>query len=121
MGSITGLEKAMATHSSTLAWKIPWTGELGMVQSMGSRRGGHLDTTEATQQQQQQKTEGNISLLKQSNNPNELIKETKNVTQLSMVFKKITHIPTRNDFSILLSPHILPLECSKATLHFFVS
>ena len=38
----------MATHSSTLAWKIPWTGELGMVQSMGSRRGGHLDTTETS-------------------------------------------------------------------------
>ena len=38
----------MATHSSTLAWKIPWTAELGMVQSMGSRRGGHLDTTETS-------------------------------------------------------------------------
>ena len=30
------LEKAMATHSSTLAWKIPWTEELGRLQSMGS-------------------------------------------------------------------------------------
>ena len=28
-------EKAMATHSSTLAWKIPWTAEPGRVQSMG--------------------------------------------------------------------------------------
>ena len=37
MGSITGLEKAMATHSSTLAWKIPWTQEPGGLQSMGSR------------------------------------------------------------------------------------
>ena len=32
------LEKAMATHSSTLAWKIPWTKEPGRLQSMGSRR-----------------------------------------------------------------------------------
>ena len=32
----------MATHSSTLAWKIPWTGEPGRLQSMGSRRVGHL-------------------------------------------------------------------------------
>ena len=32
------LEKAMATHSSTLAWKIPWTEEPGRLQSMGSRR-----------------------------------------------------------------------------------
>ena len=35
-------EKAMATHSSTLAWKIPWTEEPGRLQSMGSRRAGHL-------------------------------------------------------------------------------
>ena len=34
-------EKAMATHSRTLAWKIPWTEEPGMLQSMGSRRVGH--------------------------------------------------------------------------------
>ena len=31
----------MAPHSSTLAWKIPWAEELGMVQSMGSLRVGH--------------------------------------------------------------------------------
>ena len=35
------LEKAMAPHSSTLAWKIPWTAEPGRLQSMGSRRVGH--------------------------------------------------------------------------------
>ena len=35
------LEKEMATHSSTLAWKIPWTGEPGRLQSMGSQRVGH--------------------------------------------------------------------------------
>ena len=29
-------EKAMATHSNTLAWKIPWTEEPGRLQSMGS-------------------------------------------------------------------------------------
>ena len=34
-------EKAMAPHSSTLAWKIPWAKEPGRVQSMGSLRGGH--------------------------------------------------------------------------------
>ena len=34
-------EKAMATHSSTLAWKIPWMKEPGRLQSMGSRRVGH--------------------------------------------------------------------------------
>ena len=35
------LEKAMATHSSTLAWKIPWTEEPGGLQSTGSQRVGH--------------------------------------------------------------------------------
>ena len=35
------LEKEMAPHSSTLAWKIPWTEEHGRLQSMGSQRVGH--------------------------------------------------------------------------------
>ena len=35
------LEKAMATHSSTLAWRIPWTEEPGGLQSMGSLGVGH--------------------------------------------------------------------------------
>ena len=35
------MEKAMAPHSSTLAWKIPWTEEPGGLQSMGSLRVGH--------------------------------------------------------------------------------
>ena len=38
-------EKAMATHSSTLAWKIPWTEEPGRLQSMGSLRVGLSDFT----------------------------------------------------------------------------
>ena len=35
------LEKGMATHSSILAWRIPWTEELGGLQSMGLRTVGH--------------------------------------------------------------------------------
>ena len=35
------LEKEMTTHSSILAWKIPWTEEPGRLQSMGSQRVGH--------------------------------------------------------------------------------
>ena len=41
LGGEDPLEKAMATHSSTLAWKITWTEELGRLQSMGSLRVGH--------------------------------------------------------------------------------
>ena len=39
--SLLYLEKAMAPHSSTLAWKIPWMEEPGGLQSMGSLRVGH--------------------------------------------------------------------------------
>ena len=35
------LEEGMATHSSILAWEIPWTEELGRLQSMGSQRVRH--------------------------------------------------------------------------------
>ena len=35
------LEKEMATHSSILAWRIPWTEEPGKLQPMGSQRVGH--------------------------------------------------------------------------------
>ena len=35
------LEEGMATHSSILAWRIPWTEEPGGLQSMGSQRVGH--------------------------------------------------------------------------------
>ena len=41
LGQEDPLEKEMATHSSTFAWKIPWIEEPGRQQSMGSRRVGH--------------------------------------------------------------------------------
>jgi len=40
-GTVIMAEKAMAPHSSTLAWKLPWMGEPGGLKSMGSRRVGH--------------------------------------------------------------------------------
>ena len=41
LGQEDPLEKEMAIHSSTLAWKIPWTEEPDRLQSMGSQRVGH--------------------------------------------------------------------------------
>ena len=41
LGQEDTLEKEMATHSSTLAWKISWTEEPGRLQYMGSQRVGH--------------------------------------------------------------------------------
>ena len=41
LGQEDPLEEEMATHSSIIAWEIPWTEEPGGLQSMGSRRVGH--------------------------------------------------------------------------------
>ena len=46
LGREDPLEKEMATHSSILAWKIPWTEEPGRLQPMGSQRVGHDWATE---------------------------------------------------------------------------
>ena len=43
------LEKGMATHSSILAWRIPWTQEPGRLQSMGSQRIRHDSETNTLQ------------------------------------------------------------------------
>ena len=51
LGQEYTLEEGMATHSSILAWRIPWTEEPGGLQSMGYSPGGRQesDTTEATE------------------------------------------------------------------------
>ena len=41
LGQEDPLEKRMATHSSILAWKMPWTEESGRLQSVGLQRVGH--------------------------------------------------------------------------------
>ena len=44
LGREDPLERAMATHSSILAWRIPWAGDPGRLQSTGSQRVGHNRT-----------------------------------------------------------------------------
>ena len=51
LGQEDSLEKEVATHSSILAWKIPWAEEPGGLQSMGLQRVGHDLVTEQQQQQ----------------------------------------------------------------------
>ena len=41
LGLVTFLEEGMATHSSILAWRIPWTEDLGRLQSIGLHRVRH--------------------------------------------------------------------------------
>ena len=45
LGGEDSLEKGMATHSSILAWRIPWTEEPGRLQSMGWQRVHTLNIT----------------------------------------------------------------------------
>ena len=54
------LEEGMATHSSILAWRIPWTGEPGGLQSMGSQTVRHYLMTK---QQQHVSSSGWLALL----------------------------------------------------------
>ena len=58
--SVPGLGRSLGggTHSSTLAWKIPWTEEPGRLQSMGPQRIRHNLMTE-----QQQKSRKNLSMV----------------------------------------------------------
>ena len=51
------LEEGMATHSSTLAWRIPWTEEPGGLQFMGSQRVRHNGVTKHTHAMQQENSE----------------------------------------------------------------
>ena len=72
LGREDPLEKAMAPHSSILAWRIPWTEEPGGLQPRGSQRVGHdwatsLSLSEDTLHQSRRleelpKTQGNIKL-----------------------------------------------------------
>ena len=64
LGQEDPLEKEMATHSSTLAWKIPWTEEPGGLQSMGYNE---LDTTEQLHKPQESPRRSNQSILKEIN------------------------------------------------------
>ena len=48
LGRKDPLEKGMVTHSSILAWRIPWTEEPGRLQSMGSQTVGRLSHEQLT-------------------------------------------------------------------------
>ena len=50
LGQEDPLEEEMATHSSILAWEVPWTEESGGLQSMGSQRVGQSLVTKQQQQ-----------------------------------------------------------------------
>ena len=70
------LEKGMATHSSILAWRIPWTEKRGRLQSMGSQRAGHNWATNAT-------------TIYKINNPQGPIHTTENYTQYFVITYKV--------------------------------
>ena len=54
------LEKRMATHSSTLAWRIPWTEEPGGLQSTGSQRVRHIFSLSCTFMEKEMATHSSV-------------------------------------------------------------
>ena len=74
LGQEDPLEKEMAPHSSTLAWKIPWTEVRGRLQSMVSQRVGHDWATSV--HCRHQKLSANIEMPRQ-------VQEANNVTKIS--------------------------------------
>ena len=70
-------EKAVATHSSTLAWKIPWTEEPGRLQSIGSLRVGHdwsdLAAAAAASRFEKEKRRGGVEDVKRNKQTNKII------------------------------------------------
>ena len=61
LGQEDPLEKGTATHSSILAWRIPWTEQPGRLQSMGSPRVRHNRVTNTHTSEQVRKGEGSVS------------------------------------------------------------
>ena len=66
LGWEDSLEKGMATHSSILAWRIPWTEEPGGLQSMGSQRVGHDWATSHTHYMQVRKQQLELHMEQQT-------------------------------------------------------
>ena len=60
------LEKGLSTHSSILAWRIPWTEEAGGLQSMGSQRVGHWVTKTHTHRLQDNTNTNSLNVQKNS-------------------------------------------------------
>ena len=56
------MEKGMATHSSILAWRIPWTEEPGRLQSVGSQMVGHDLVTDTLQRIREEGTVWKVAL-----------------------------------------------------------
>ena len=63
LGGEDPLEKEMATHSSILAWRIPWTEEPGRLQSMGLQRVRHDLSTKEREREREREREGRSNML----------------------------------------------------------
>ena len=112
-------EKAMAPHSSTLAWKIPWMQEPGRLQSMGSLR---VDTTQWLHFHFSLSCigEGNGNLLQCSclENPRDRGSwwaAVYGVTQNRTWLKRLSNISNLQNFSISLSKYIPTLFITSTT------
>ena len=115
LGREDPLEKGMATHSSILAWEIPWTEEPGRLQSMGLQRVGH---DLATKQQQIYTWILKLLLIKYSTKYFSLLHPTLHITNTSekqsYSFSVLcTHIFSRwRNFSFLFGKVMSTTQCN---------
>ena len=92
LGREDPLEKEMANQSSSLAWKIPWTEELGRLRSMGSQRVGHHWAT---------------SLIESSNSVNTVSKLT--IQILKLKYCKFNSLKIKNYFVSKMLKRVIAL------------
>ena len=111
LGQEDPLEKAMAPHSSTLAWKIPWTEEPGGLQSTGSQRVGHDWATSLPLSQSSP-----ISPTPHHTHPRSATLTTTNLLSVSMIQRSMSIMPSKHthvvtngkiSFPVFLSIHSL--------------
>ena len=91
LGQEDPLEKEMATHSSILAWKMPWTEEPGWLLSMGSQRVGHNWATSlhfALQAFPKAPTQRSLSFSSSKNNCTCLLRTSSPVYEDMFIFKR---------------------------------
>ena len=117
------MEKAMAPHSSTLAWRIPWTEEPGRLQSMGSQRVRHDWATSLSHTEEGNGNPLQCSCLENPRDEGAWWAAVHGVTQSRTRLKQLSSSSSSSNvcMSVLISQSIphppLPLGIHKCSLH----
>ena len=111
------LEKEMVTHSSILAWKIPWAEEPGRLQSMGLQRVGHDWATSLSLSRVRSSWGGGLHITKQHL---WLGLQIRWWIALSSILGGWARMPCLLQLAITQASHLLCFSCSGAKLSFYL-